>query len=144
MRGIQRSVQSLLNNKQFVEEIVRITSDEDSGSDKLKSRYNVNELQNILNSFEAHQKPSDDTQKLTKIQELYVNVHNHFAEKAGNTDFAQEFAEDEGDFLFKKEAAHSIGGGALNMSVGHVKQGTLLPEISPSKRESTVRRKDFV
>ena len=66
MRSIQRSVQSLLNNKQFVEEIVRITNDE--GSDKSRPRYNVLEVQKVLNSFESHQKPSDDTHKLAQIQ----------------------------------------------------------------------------
>jgi len=78
---------------------------------------------------------------LIKIQELYSLIHAHFAEKAGNTDFAADFAEDEGDFLFKKESAH---GGALNMSGGNLRQGSILPEISPSKRGSTMPRKDYV
>jgi hypothetical protein len=101
----------------------------------------VEELQSILNSFDSSSKPSDETQKLTKIQQLYSVIHTHFAQKAGNTDFAADFAEDDGDFLFRREASNYVGGG-LNTSGVH--KGSILPEISPNKRGSIDPRKDFV
>ena len=54
-----------------------------------------------------------------------------------------EGAEDEGDFLFRKEAEALNQGGALNMSGVHGKP-SLFPEISPNKRQSIDPRKDFV
>ncbi len=89
-----------MNNKAFIEELELITKDNSS-----KAVFSVQDIQKILNTFDADSKPSDDTQKLTKIQQLYSILHNHFAVKAGNTDFALEGALDEGDFLFNKEAA---------------------------------------
>lgn len=97
----------------------------------------------MLNTFDAASKPSDDTQKLAKIQQLYSVIHSQFAQKAGNTDFAQDFAEEEGDFLFKKEASNVLSGaGALNTS--GVQRTSILPDISPNKRGSIDPRKDFV
>ena len=136
VKTIQKSVQSLLVNKAFLEEIVLITSESD-----IKSRFTVEELQSILNSFDSSAKPSDDTQKLAKIQQLYSAIHSHFAQKAGNTDFANDFAEDDGDFLFRREANNNNAGG-LNTSGIH--KGSFLPEISANKRSSIDPRKDFV
>lgn len=137
---IIKTVKSLISCEHMMNEIKNIASDEDNTSNPV-TKYSVAELQKIFDTFESDSKSSDDTAKLTRLQQVYFVIHEHFAEKAGNRGFIYELAEFENEYLFKKESKILGGISSLNVSVEKQKKGSFLPEISPNRNAG---RKDFI
>jgi len=79
---------------------------------------------------------------------LYVIIHYHFAEKAGNRGIIHELAEDENEVLFNKESQQA-GGNLLDVSMDKSNQGrrkTTLPDISkssPDKQKLPLLKKEI-
>lgn len=146
---LQKTIKGLISSQHLLSEICLIVNNREDNQGRKTTNA---DLKAAFDTFEQDKSPSQICQKVQTLQELYLVIHYHFAEKAGNRGIIHELGNDSNEVLFVKESERAGGINLLDnisadkSNMGGARRKTTLPEnykYSPEKKDQMSKQPLF-